>query len=104
MYVIERGTAAAWLCTTAIEVFELDAVKLRLQGELKNFTVFEQRLDNWEHISAGVIKIYKCSDVITKCNECTKYTGCEIRLKVIETIKAHSEWVKLVENNGGYTF
>lgn len=102
MYVIERGTAAAWLCTTSIEVFELDAIQLRLQN--KDFDVFKQRLDNWEHIDAGVIKIYKCSNTSTKCEDCEKCTGCNIRLNALETIKSSNEWVKLVESNGGYTF
>lgn len=103
MYVIERNKSF-WLCQTAREVFELENIKLRLQRELKDFAVFEQILDNFEILNVGVIKVYKCSNTNSKCAECTKFTGCEIRLKVLETAKSYAEWVKLVENNGGYTF
>lgn len=103
MFAIERGKSAVWLCKSAIEAFQVDAIQLRLQGDIKDFKVFEQRLNNGEIIDAGVIKVYKCSEV-SKCNDCTKYKCCEILKAVQETAQAHSEWVKLVESNGGYTF
>lgn len=103
MYVIERGKSAVWLCESAIEAFEVDAVQLRLQGEVKKCDEFRLRLDNWEKVAAGVIKVYKCSDA-NKCSDCSKYKGCEILKAVQETAQAHSEWVKWVEDNGGYTF
>ena len=102
MYVIERGKSA-WICESAIEAFELDAVSLRLQGELKNFKEFQLRLTKGECVKAGVIQVYKCSDA-NKCSDCIKYKGCEILKAVQETAQAHSEWVKWVEDNGGYTF
>jgi len=102
MYVIERKQSM-WLCASAVETYEVQAVQLRLQGDIKDFTVFEQRLDKGERIDAGVIQVYKCADA-TKCSECTKYKGCEILQAVQKTAQAHSEWVKLVESNGGYTF
>ena len=77
MYVIERG-GLAWLCTTVIEAFEVQAVKLRLRGEVKDFELFEQRLNNYERINAGVIKIYKCS-IVGKCEDCDKCKECEWR-------------------------
>ena len=101
MYVIERGTSA-WLCTTAIEAFEVQAVQIRLQGELKDFDKFRLRLTKGDIINAGVIKVYKCD--ATTCEDCEKSTKCEIRLKAIETIESHKAWVKAVESNGGYTF
>jgi hypothetical protein len=45
MYVIERNKPA-WLCTTAIEVFEVQAVQIRPQGAIKQFKKFEQSIDN----------------------------------------------------------
>jgi len=102
MYVIERGTSA-WLCGTVIEAFEVQAVQIRLQGELKNFAVFEQRLAKGECVKAGVIQVYKCNDS-SNCEDCTRYTACEVLQKVQETAKAHTEFTKLVEDNGGYTF
>lgn len=102
MYVIERG-GSFWLCGTSIEVFENQAVSLRLQGEMKDFDKFQEIIETGKIVDAGVIKVYKCADVTT-CEECEKFQKCEIRLKVIETIKSHNEWVKLVESNGGYTF
>jgi hypothetical protein len=103
MYVIERGKSAVWLCESSIEVFQARAVSLRIQGDIKDFNVFQQRLDNFECLNVGVIKVYKCSDA-TNCKDCAKYKGCEILQAVQETAKAHSEWVKWVESNGGYTF
>lgn len=102
MYVIERGKSAVWLCESSIEVFELDAIQLRIQSELKNFNEFRLRLDNWECLNIGVIKVYKCSDA-NKCNLCSKYKGCEILQAVQETAQAHSDFAKWVESNGGYT-
>lgn len=102
MYTIERNKSA-WLCESAIEAFQVDAVSLRLQAELKDFEVFQQRLTNGEIINAGVIKVYKCADA-TKCAECSKYKCCEILKAVQETIQASSDFRKLVEDNGGYTF
>lgn len=96
MYVIERGTSA-WLCNTVIEAFEVDSVRLRLRGDVKDFAEFQRRLDNFENIEAGVIQVSKCSDA-SKCQD------CEILRTVQETAKAHTEWVKLVQSNGGYTF
>jgi hypothetical protein len=101
MYVFERNQAM-WLCASAIETFEVQAVQIRLQGEYKDFKVFEQRLDNWEHIDTGVIQIYKCSEA-SKCLNCEKYISCEILRMVQETTQANAEWVKWVESNGGYT-
>ncbi|MDR3597092.1 hypothetical protein [Clostridium sp.] len=101
MFVIQRNSSF-WLCTTTQSAF-VDAVQLRLQGKDKDFKVFEQRLNNGEIIDARVIKVYKCADATT-CKDCTKYTGCEIRLKAIDTINAHNKWVKLIEANDGYTF
>lgn len=102
MYVIERNSSL-WLCESAIEAFQVDAVQLRLQGKVKQFDEFQLRLTNGEIINAGVIKIYRCADATT-CKDCNKYARCEIRLKAIETIKSHNEWVKFVEINNGYTF
>lgn len=102
MYAIERNRSA-WLCTTTIEAFEVDAVRIRLQGKVKAFAEFQQRLDNWEHIDGDVISIYKCSKS-TKCEDCIKYKGCEVLQKVQETAQAHAEFFKWVEYNGGYTF
>lgn len=101
MYVIERNQSM-WLCESAIEAFEVDAVQIRLQGEVKQFDEFEQRLIKGEIINAGVIKVYKCSDA-NKCSDCTKYKGCEILQAVVETAQAHSDFAKWVEANGGYT-
>ncbi len=102
MYVIERNKVA-WLCTTAIETFQVDAVQLRLQGELKDFEVFQLQLDKGECVNAGVIKVYKCSDA-NKCSECSKYKCCEILKAVQETAQAHSDFAKFVKDNNGYTF
>ena len=103
MYVIERGNKSAWLCTTATEAFQARAVNLRLQGELKNFEVFQQWLDNFEKVKAGfVILIYKCSNA-DSCVDCEKYTRCEIRLNVVDTKQMHEDFLKWVESNGGYT-
>ncbi len=101
MYVIKRGTSA-WLCTTALEAFEVDAVQLRLQGEVKKFHEFRLRLDKGEHVCAGVISICKCSDA-SSCNTCTKYKGCEILKAVQKTVQASSDFKKWVEANNGYT-
>lgn len=102
MFVIERN-GSAWLCSTAIKAFEVDAVQLRIQGDIKNFAVFQQRLDNFEILDIGVIKVYKCSEV-SKCSECIKYKCCKILQAVQETAQAHNEWVKWVEDSGGYVF
>jgi len=102
MYVIKRG-GSAWLCATALEAFEVDAVRIRLQGEVKNFEVFKQRLFGYECINAGVIKVYKCSNA-DKCKDCDKYKECEWRKISLETAQAHKEWGKWVEDNGKYTF
>ncbi|OPJ65511.1 hypothetical protein [Clostridium chromiireducens] len=102
MYVIERGKSA-WLCVSAVETYEVQAVQIRLQAEDKDFKVFEQRLDKGEIIDAGVIKCYKCSDA-NKCNLCTKYKGCEILKAVQETAQASSDFAKFIKDNGGYTF
>lgn len=99
MYVIERG-ASAWLCTTVIESFEVQVVQIRLRGAMKDFTKFQQSIDNFERINAGVISVYKCSKA-RKCEDCTKYTECNILRTVQETAQAHAEWV---ESNHGYTF
>lgn len=100
MYVIERNASrAAWLCTTALETFS-DAVQLRLQGKDKDFKVFEQRLNKGEHIKAGVISVYKCSEALN-CSECT-ITSCKILKAVQNTIKASSDFAKWVEKNSGY--
>lgn len=101
MYVIERKQSM-WLCASAVETYEVQAVSIRLQGEYKDFKVFEQRLNKGERIDAGVIKIYKCSEV-GKCSECTKYKCCEILKAVQETAQASSDFRKWVEDNGGYT-
>lgn len=101
MYVIKRKQSM-WLCTSPRETFEVEAVSLRLQGEFKDFKVFEQRLNAWEHIDAGVIEVYKCS-VSIKCEDCTKYKSCEILQAVKETAQAQADWSKWVYENGGYT-
>jgi hypothetical protein len=103
MYVIERG-GSFWLCRTSFEVFENQAVSLRLQGDMKDFDKFQQIIETGEIVDAGVIKVYKCADTATNCKDCPRCIGCEIRLKAQETAKAHAEWVKIVESNGGYTF
>ena len=103
MYVIRRGSSL-WLCTSSREAFEVHAVQLRLHPEVKDFAVFEQRLDNWETIDAGVISVYKCSNA-GKCEDCPKYlTDCEILKTAQATIKAHKEWVEWVHSNGGTVF
>lgn len=102
MFAIERGKSA-WLCESAIEAFQVDAVSLRLQAELKDFKVFQQRLTKGECLNIGVIKVYKCSDA-NKCSECSKYKCCEILQAVVETAQAHSDFAKWVEDNDGYTF
>jgi hypothetical protein len=102
MYVIERNKSA-WLCTTAIEAFQVDAIQLRLQAELKDFEVFQQRLDNFEKVKAGVISMTKCSNA-NKCEDCSKYKGCKILQAVQETAQAHSDFAKFVQANNGYTF
>lgn len=102
MYVIQRKQSM-WLCASAVETYEVQAVQIRLQGDIKDFTVFEQRLTNGEIIDAGVIKIYKCSEV-SKCSECSKYKGCEILQAVQETAQASSDFRKWVEDNNGYIF
>jgi hypothetical protein len=101
MYVFERNQAM-WLCASAIETFEVQAVQIRLQGEYKDFKVFEQRLDNWEHIDTGVIQIYKCSDTTTKCKDCHKCKDCEIRQRVRDTAQASAEFARWVDENDGY--
>lgn len=101
MYVIKRGQSA-WLCgDKAKNAYEVDAVQLRLRGEFKNVDVFEERLDNWETIEAGVISVYKCSNS-SKCEDCEKFTRCEILNAVQETTQAHAEFSKWVKANGGY--
>lgn len=102
MFVIERNSSF-WLCESSIEVFQARAVSLRIQGDIKDFKVFQQRLDNFECLNVGVIKVYKCSDA-NKCSNCTKYKGCEILKAVVETAQAHSDFAKFVEANNGYTF
>lgn len=101
MYVIERKQSM-WLGASAVEIYEVQAVQIRLQGDIKDFKVFEQRLDNFECLNVGVIKVYKCSDA-NKCSECSKYKCCEILKAVHETAQAHSDFAKWVEANGGYT-
>jgi hypothetical protein len=102
--VIERKQSM-WLCATTLEAFEVHAVSLRLQGEAKNFEVFQRRLDNYETIEAGVISVFKCSDTTTKCEDCPKYiTSCEVLKTAQATIKAHKEWAEWVESNGGTVF
>jgi hypothetical protein len=101
MYVIKRGTSL-WLCDTARSAFDLDAIQLRLQGEFRNFAVFEQLLNSWEPIDAVVVSVHKCSNA-SKCEECEKYiTGCEILKAAQETLKAHNEFAAWVEANYGY--
>ncbi len=99
MFVIKRG-GSAWLCT-AVEAFESEAVQLRLRGEVKDFTVFKQRLDNYECVEVGVISIYKCSSA-NKCSECDKCKDCEWRKIALETAQASAKWAEWVEDNGGY--
>lgn len=101
MYVIKRKQSM-WLCTTTIEAFQNQNVQLRLQNKDKDFKTFEQRLDAGEHIDAGVISIYKCSDTITQCKDCIKCKDCSIHEKVRETAQVHAEWAKWVEYNDGY--
>ena len=103
MYVIQRNESF-WLCKTSIEAFENKAVSLRLQGDMKDFNKFQKIIETGEIINAGVIKIYKCADTNSRCEDCPKCIRCEIRLKVLETAKAHAEWVKIVESNDGYVF
>lgn len=102
MYVIERGKAA-WLCVTARSAYDVDAVQIRLQGDMNDFEKFQKSLDNFERIEASVISIYKCSEA-SKCEDCMKCVDCEILQKVQETAQAHADFAKLVEANGGYTF
>lgn len=100
MYVIERGKSA-WLCTSAIEAFEVHAVQIRLQGDMKQFAKFQQSLDNFERVDARVISVYKCSEA-GKCEDCKRCIGCEILQKVQETAQAHVDFAKWVDANGGY--
>jgi len=39
MYVIKRGTSV-WLCGSARSAYEVEAVSLRLQGDMKHFERF----------------------------------------------------------------
>jgi len=98
-----RRSNSFWLCTTAKEAFELKNVQLRLQGEMKDFDKFKQRLEKWEQLDVGVILVYKCSEAV-KCSECPKFVGCEILINVKETAQAHQDFAKWVEANGGYMF
>lgn len=100
MFVIKRG-GSVWLCRTAMEAFELENIQLRLQGDVKNFEVFKQRLDKYECVEAGVISIYKCSNA-DKCSECDKCKDCEWRKIALETAQASAKWAEWVDKNGGY--
>lgn len=100
MFVIKRG-GSVWLCSTSRSAFEVNAVQLRLQGEVKDFEVFKQRLDNYECVEAGVISIYKCSNP-DKCSECDKCKDCEWRKIALETAEASKEWAEWVYKYGGY--
>jgi hypothetical protein len=101
MFVIERNSSC-WLCESALDVFQVDAVQLRLQGEVKKYDEFRLRLDKGECLNVGVIKVYKCS-AANKCSECYKHKCCEILQAVLETAQAHSDFFKWVKENGGYT-
>ena len=100
MFVIIRG-GSAWLCSTARSVYDSRAIQIRLQGEVKNFEVFKQRLDGYECLSVGVIKVYKCSNA-DKCSECDKCKDCQWRKIALETAQASAKWTEWVEDNGGY--